>query len=79
MTHKEWESGKRITVENATKEQLEVMYKDLYASAKKYHEEMEKHEKALIDFSNFFSFFLAEIGEQKTAEILKKWKEKRNF
>ena len=76
MTHEEWESGKILTIENATKEQLKAMYKDLYTSAKRYQEEMQKHEKALSDFGDLFAFFLSEIGEEKTAEILERWKER---
>lgn len=77
MTYAEWESGERLTAENATKEQLKAMYKDLCTSTKRYQEEIQKHEKALFDFSALFAFFLSEIGEQKTAEILKKWKEQK--
>ena len=47
MTHKEWESGKRLTIHNATKDQLKFMVKDRDNRIAKLQNELENKQKAL--------------------------------
>ena len=47
MTHKEWESGKELTIHNATKEQLKFMVKDRDNRIAKLQNELENKQKAL--------------------------------
>lgn len=49
MTHNEWESGKRLTIHNATKEQLKLMVEDRDAVIAKLYKELEEKQN-LIDF-----------------------------
>lgn len=79
MTYKEWESGKRLTIENATKEQLKVMCKDLENTIKDIHRELRSKNQSFEELSNLFVFVCEEIGQEKIAEISKKYNEKRNF
>lgn len=79
MTYKEWESGKRLTIENATKEQLKIMCKDLENTIKDIHRELRSKNQSFEELSNLFVFVCEEIGQEKIAEISKKYNEKRNF
>lgn len=45
MTHDEWEAGKRLTIHNATKEQLKFMVKDRDATIRRLIEELEQKKK----------------------------------
>lgn len=47
MTHKEWESGKELTIHNATKEQLKFMVKDRDNRIAELQKELENKQKAL--------------------------------
>ena len=47
MTHKEWESGKELTIHNATKEQLKFMVKDRDNRITELQKELENKQKAL--------------------------------
>lgn len=47
MTHKEWESGKELTIHNATKDQLKFMVKDRDNRIAKLQNELENKQKAL--------------------------------
>ena len=47
MTHKEWESGKDLTIHNATKDQLKFMVKDRDNRIAKLQNELENKQKAL--------------------------------
>ena len=47
MTHKEWESGKELTIHNATKDQLKFMVKDRDNCIAKLQKELENKQKAL--------------------------------
>ena len=47
MTHKEWESGKELTIHNATKDQLKFMVKDRDNRIAKLQKELENKQKAL--------------------------------
>ena len=45
MTHTEWEQGKSLTVDNATKTQLKWMVIDRDARIKRLHNELEKAQR----------------------------------
>ena len=47
MTHKEWESGKELTIHNVTKEQLKFMVKDRDNRIAELQKELENKQKAL--------------------------------
>ena len=47
MTHKEWESGKELTIHNATKDQLKFMVKDRDNRIAELQQELENKQKAL--------------------------------
>ena len=47
MTHKEWESGKKLTIHNATKDQLKFMVKDRDNRIAELQKELENKQKAL--------------------------------
>ena len=47
MTHKEWESGKELTIHNATKDQLKFMVKDRDNRIAELQKELENKQKAL--------------------------------
>ena len=47
MTHQEWEMGKRLTVHNATKEQLKFMVKERDNRIRELNKELEQKQKAL--------------------------------
>lgn len=47
MTHKEWESGKELTIHNATKDQLKFMVKDRDNRIAGLQKELENKQKAL--------------------------------
>ena len=47
MTHKEWESGKELTIHNATKEQLKFMVKDRDNRITELQKELKNKQKAL--------------------------------
>ena len=47
MTHKEWESGKELTIHNATKDQLKFMVKDRDNRIVELQKELENKQKAL--------------------------------
>ena len=47
MTHKEWESGKELTIHNATKNQLKFMVKDRDNRIAELQKELENKQKAL--------------------------------
>ena len=47
MTHNEWESGKRLSVHNATKDQLKFMVEDRDATIKRLHKELEAEKEKL--------------------------------
>ena len=47
MTHKEWESGKDLTIHNATKEQLKFMVKDRDNRITELQRELKNKQKAL--------------------------------
>ena len=47
MTHKEWESGKELTIHNATKEKLKFMVKDRDNRIAELQKELENKQKAL--------------------------------
>ena len=42
MTHEEWENGERLTVGNATKDQLKWMVKDRDETIRRLYEENER-------------------------------------
>ena len=46
MTHAEWESGKELTIHNATKEQLKFMVRDRDNRIAKLQKELEEKQKA---------------------------------
>ena len=77
MTHKEWESGKRLTIENASKEQLKIMCKNLENTIKDIHRELRNKNQAFEELSAIFVFVCDEVGQEKIAEISKKYNEKR--
>lgn len=47
MTHNEWEKGKRLTVHNATKDQLKFMVEDRDATIKRLWKELNAEKKKL--------------------------------
>ena len=47
MTHKEWESGKDLTIHNATKDQLKFMVKDRDNRIAELQKELENKQKSL--------------------------------
>lgn len=47
MTHKEWESGKELTIHNATKDQLKFIVKDRDNRIAELQKELENKQKAL--------------------------------
>ena len=47
MTHKEWESGKDLTIHNATKDQLKFMVKDRDNRIAELQKELKNKQKAL--------------------------------
>ena len=47
MTHKEWESGKDLTIHNATKDQLKFMVKDRDNRIAELQKELENKQNAL--------------------------------
>ena len=47
MTHVEWESGKELTIHNATKEQLKFMVKDRDNRIAELQKKLENKQKAL--------------------------------
>ena len=47
MTHAEWESGKELTIHNATKEQLKFMVKDRDNRIAELQKELKNKQKAL--------------------------------
>ena len=47
MTHKEWESGKKLTIYNVTKDQLKFMVKDRDNRIAELQKELENKQKAL--------------------------------
>ena len=47
MTYKEWESGKELTIHNATKDQLKFMVKDRDNRIAELQKELENKQKAL--------------------------------
>lgn len=46
MTHNEWETGKSLTIHNATKEQLKFMVQDRDQTIKNLYKELEDSRKA---------------------------------
>ena len=61
MTHNEWENGKRLTVNNATKEQLKWMVEDRDAKIKRLYEELQNEK----DLNQSLAKVLGEILESK--------------
>lgn len=57
MTHKEWENGTKLTVNNATKEQLIWMVKDRDEQIKHLYEELQKER----DLSKSLALTLGEV------------------
>lgn len=57
MTHKEWENGTKLTVNNATKEQLIWMVKDRDERIKHLYEELQKER----DLSKSLALALGEV------------------
>ncbi len=47
MTHAEWENGKRLTIHNATKEQLKFMVRDRDSRITELQKELEQKQSAL--------------------------------
>ena len=47
MAHKEWESGKDLTIHNTTKDQLKFMLKDRDNRIAELQKELENKQKAL--------------------------------
>lgn len=47
MTHAEWESGKKLTIHNATEEQLKFMVKDRDNRIVELQQELKNKQKAL--------------------------------
>lgn len=45
MTHDQWERGERLTIHNATREQLKWMVKDREETIRRLYEENEKLKK----------------------------------
>ena len=53
MTHDQWEKGERLTVNNATKDQLKWMVKDRDETIGKLYEEIERlkaEQEKLLEF-----------------------------
>lgn len=46
MTHNEWESGKELTIHNATKEQLKFMVRDRDNRIAELQKDLEEKQKA---------------------------------
>ena len=66
MTHNEWENGKRLTVNNATKEQLKWMVEDRDAKIKRLYEELQKEK----DLNQSLAKVLGEILESNKGNTL---------
>ena len=53
MTYDEWENGKRLTVNNATKEQLKFMVRDEKATANRLYEEKQEQAKMIDTLAKY--------------------------
>lgn len=53
MTHNEWENGKRLTTNNATREQLVWMVKDLESTINRQREQIDRLQKQLEQWQAF--------------------------
>lgn len=53
MTHNEWESGKRLTTNNATREQLVWMVKDRESIINRQQEQIDRLQKQLERWQAF--------------------------
>ena len=69
MTHNEWESGKRLSVNNATKDQLKFMVEDRDATIKRLRKELEAKEKDFKALLSSAADFAAEA--KKASELLR--------
>ena len=49
MTHNQWEQGKRLTIHNATKEQLKIMIQDLQKQLDEKQKALDEAIKMLKD------------------------------
>nr|DAR44132.1 MAG TPA: coiled-coil domain-containing protein [Caudoviricetes sp.] len=47
MTHNQWEQGKRLTIHNATKEQLKFMVRERETTIRDLQKQLDKKQKAL--------------------------------
>ena len=49
MTHNQWEQGKRLTIYNATKEQLKFMVRERESMIQDLTKQLDEKQKALED------------------------------
>lgn len=49
MTHNQWEQGKKITIHNATKEQLKFMVRERESMIQDLTKQLDEKQKALED------------------------------
>lgn len=49
MTHNQWEQGKRLTIHNATKEQLKFMVRERESMIQDLTKQLDEKQKALED------------------------------
>lgn len=65
MTHKEWENGKELTVDNATKEQLIWMVKDRDEQIKHLYEELQKERVLSKELASVLGMVLGNISNSR--------------
>lgn len=64
MTHNQWEHGERLTMHNATKEQLKFMVKDRDRQIKDLQEKLQSSEQVITQFSDLFTEILSHKSGQ---------------
>lgn len=72
MTHKQYENGERLTINNANKEQLKWLYKDLESQANRLYQELQETKKELEKNATILLSFMTYIMDNLGEEHLKK-------
>ena len=72
MTHNEWEQGKRLTIHNATKQQLQFMVKDRDARISSLYKENEELSDLNKKLATMLGTVMGIVGDdEKVKEALK--------
>lgn len=74
MKDKQYENGERLTINNANKEQLKWLYRDLESRYKNTYKELEQKEKDLTKSQNIMvgllNYIMENFGEKHTKKAM---------